>query len=124
MHSCEQPGPVEAGLLSASGVLLRSRALACGTLFTNDAGRFVLHRVDAGHSAAGACGWTADPGFLAEGGLVPQDTLGSLAFRFAKARRRFVPGSLDYLIFVPTLRCNLACSYCQARKSTRLNSSH
>lgn len=33
------------------------------------------------------------------------------------ARRQFVPGPLDYIILVPTLRCDLACSYCQVSRA-------
>lgn len=33
------------------------------------------------------------------------------------ARRQFKPGAMDYVIMVPTLRCNLACHYCQVSRA-------
>jgi His-Xaa-Ser system radical SAM maturase HxsB len=33
------------------------------------------------------------------------------------AKRQFVPGPMDYIILVPTLRCDLACSYCQVSRA-------
>jgi len=54
---------------------------------------------------------------LARAGLAPSSELASLAWRFSCARRRCAPGPLDYLILVPTLRCNLACSYCQVSRA-------
>ena len=44
------------------------------------------------------------------------DPLAMAAYKRAVARRLSVPGTLDYLILVPTLRCNLACSYCQVSR--------
>lgn len=46
--------------------------------------------------------------------------LSSLSQSYLKARRRFTPGHLDYLILVPTLRCNLSCSYCQVSRVDEL----
>lgn len=45
------------------------------------------------------------------------DTLGQAAHQRAVARRFTVAGALDYLILVPTLRCNLSCSYCQVSRA-------
>lgn len=39
-----------------------------------------------------------------------------LAYQRRLAERRAQPGPLNYLILVPTLRCNLACSYCQVSR--------
>ncbi|WP_262692469.1 His-Xaa-Ser system radical SAM maturase HxsB [Kordiimonas aestuarii] len=36
------------------------------------------------------------------------------AYRFAQ--RHHLPNTIDYFILVPTLRCNLACSYCQVSR--------
>jgi His-Xaa-Ser system radical SAM maturase HxsB len=38
------------------------------------------------------------------------------AHAYAIAERLTRPGPLDYLILVPTLRCNLSCSYCQVSR--------
>ena len=59
---------------------------------------------------------------LARSGLAPTTELGALAHRFARARRRGPPRPLDYLILVPTLRCNLACSYCQVSRAPETGS--
>ena len=50
-------------------------------------------------------------------GLRQESDLERLAFTYARERRRAAPGPLDYLILVPTLRCNLACSYCQVSRA-------
>lgn len=44
------------------------------------------------------------------------DLLGSCAHARGVAQRLSQAGQLDYLILVPTLRCNLACSYCQVSR--------
>ncbi|AGS25237.1 His-Xaa-Ser system radical SAM maturase HxsB [Rhizobium etli] len=38
------------------------------------------------------------------------------AFSYRWARRLHAPADLDYVILVPTLRCNLACAYCQVSR--------
>ncbi|WP_158981532.1 His-Xaa-Ser system radical SAM maturase HxsB [Parasedimentitalea maritima] len=35
---------------------------------------------------------------------------------FRRAERSYIPSEMSYLILVPTLRCNLACSYCQVSR--------
>lgn len=45
------------------------------------------------------------------------DEFARLAHAHARARRLASARSLDYLILVPTLRCNLACSYCQVSRA-------
>lgn len=35
---------------------------------------------------------------------------------FRIAQRKYIPDEISYLILVPTLRCNLACSYCQVSR--------
>lgn len=56
---------------------------------------------------------------LIETGLVIEqcDRLGQTASAWRSARRRHAPNRLDYLILVPTLRCNLSCSYCQVSRA-------
>ena len=39
-----------------------------------------------------------------------------LGFVYRRSARRFAPQNMNYLILVPTLRCNLACSYCQVSR--------
>lgn len=38
------------------------------------------------------------------------------AFMYRWAKRLYAPGDLDYVILVPTLRCNLSCGYCQVSR--------
>ena len=44
------------------------------------------------------------------------DALGAAAHARGVGARLSRAGTLDYLILVPTLRCNLACSYCQVSR--------
>lgn len=47
----------------------------------------------------------------------PQDRLGEVASAWRMAARQYSPPTLDYLLLVPTLRCNLSCSYCQVSRA-------
>lgn len=46
-----------------------------------------------------------------------QHSLAHLAALYGEARRSVIVERLDYLILVPTLRCNLSCSYCQVSRA-------
>jgi His-Xaa-Ser system radical SAM maturase HxsB len=61
----------------------------------------------------------ADHAFLREHGFIvePDDALGRAAHLYGLAERADHAGPLDYLILVPTLRCNLSCSYCQVSRA-------
>lgn len=98
---------------------LRFRPSAAGFLFANDAGqffrsdrafleRYALDRLD-----------SDDWEFLRARGhaVESEESLGYAAHLHGCARRLASPGPLDYLILVPTLRCNLACSYCQVSRA-------
>lgn len=95
------------------------RARPCGDamLLIDRAGRFMradpalAGRLDRGILTA------ADVAHLRTRGLMPGSAFERLAFTYAHERRRATAGSLDYLILVPTLRCNLACSYCQVSRA-------
>ena len=87
-------------------------------IFTSDAGDFFrappefLERHSAGRPSE------ADEAFLTDMGLAFKDE-GDLAFTgFAArwARRLHVPAAVSYVILVPTLRCDLDCSYCQVSR--------
>lgn len=105
---------------------LRFRRRADGTLFVNDAGAFFsstddfLRRHHAGELTA------RDTQFLAAHGhaIAEDGNLSDLAHRFAVAQRRARPGPLEYLILVPTLRCNLSCSYCQVSRASLASVQH
>lgn len=98
---------------------LRVRPLGDKALCVNDSGRFFstvpefLVRLTAGRLTPD------DTDFLtAEGHLIQTgDELGNIAHAYAVAERLTRAGTLDYLILVPTLRCNLSCSYCQVSRA-------
>jgi len=60
---------------------------------------------------------SADEQWLEANGFLGASLLGKHAEHFVRARRRTPIAPLDYLILVPTLRCNLACSYCQVSRA-------
>lgn len=59
-----------------------------------------------------------DYAFLSTHGHAFEDTndLAYLGFEHRFASRLYLPTDLDYVILVPTLRCNLACGYCQVSR--------
>ncbi|WP_129794051.1 His-Xaa-Ser system radical SAM maturase HxsB [Sphingosinicella sp. CPCC 101087] len=89
-------------------------------LFANDAGQFFqgdrafLRRYAFDELTA------EDISFLSERGQAFDDidSLGFASHLHGCARRITSPTTLDYLILVPTLRCNLACSYCQVSRAS------
>lgn len=82
----------------------RTRGLSLGTLATDDAGRFELHSQNSKvQRRVSKFSYSQELGYLAD--------------RYLRARRRWVSHELDYLILVPTLRCNLTCSYFQVSRA-------
>jgi His-Xaa-Ser system radical SAM maturase HxsB len=99
---------------------LRTRALPGGaTLCVNDAGRFFAGGDEFLGRLADDALTGPDRAFLAgEGHLIADgDELGAAAHAYGVAERLTRAGPLDYLILVPTLRCNLSCSYCQVSRA-------
>lgn len=98
---------------------LRVRPIEGDALLVNDTGRFFraspgfLDRLT--HEALDV----EDMSFLgSEGHVIEEgDEVGSAAHAYGVAERLTRAGSLDYLILVPTLRCNLSCSYCQVSRA-------
>lgn len=84
---------------------LRSRVVAGATLIVDRAGRF---------SISSNSQLELPPHRLGN-----RTRLHDLASVYLMERRRATPGALDYLILVPTLRCNLACSYCQVSRADK-----
>lgn len=82
----------------------RSRHLKGEILTTDDAGRFKLQAFSHGGTSGSATFEYEEP-------------LQKLAGRYLRAQRRNTSTELDYIILVPTLRCNLACSYCQVSRA-------
>jgi His-Xaa-Ser system radical SAM maturase HxsB len=60
-----------------------------------------------------------DRDFLAKNGhaYVDEADLGHLAFLYRWSKRQALSKNLQYLIVIPTLRCNLACTYCQVSRA-------
>jgi His-Xaa-Ser system radical SAM maturase HxsB len=98
---------------------IRARALGTEALCVSDTGRFFaapgafLDRL-ASDNLSGD-----DLAFLAHEGhaVAVDDELGAAAHAYGLAERLTRAGPLDYLILVPTLRCNLSCSYCQVSRA-------
>jgi len=99
---------------------LKFRAASDGrVLFADDTGSFFqsssafLDRYAQGHLSP------EDERFLLEGGhgFDHQEDLTYTAFAYRWSRRQAAAGSLAYVILVPTLRCNLACVYCQVSRA-------
>jgi His-Xaa-Ser system radical SAM maturase HxsB len=100
---------------------LRARPLRTGegAVFVSDGGRFFaassafLDRLARDELAP------EDSAFLVRDGhaILDGDALGAAAHAYAVTERLNRAGPLDYLILVPTLRCNLGCSYCQVSRA-------
>lgn len=92
---------------------------SAGTLCVNDTGRFF------GTSPTFVARLTnddlsvEDEQFLkCEGHRISvDDKFARFAHLYALSERVVQPTTLDYLILVPTLRCNLSCSYCQVSRA-------
>ncbi|PKA43198.1 His-Xaa-Ser system radical SAM maturase HxsB [Rhizobium sullae] len=93
-------------------------SLSGDLLFADDAGTYFksdndfLTRYALGRLTA------EDRSFLNRNGHAFEE-VGDLAyagFEHRFASRLYTPGQLDYVILVPTLRCNLACGYCQVSR--------
>ncbi|WP_240047674.1 His-Xaa-Ser system radical SAM maturase HxsB [Sphingomonas panacisoli] len=98
---------------------LRTRPLRSGgALVVDDAGAFTAAS-DALVARLGRGAQTpADLIALSRGGHVfdMDDDFSRMAFAYRRAQRLTRAQSLDYLILVPTLRCNLSCTYCQVSR--------
>jgi His-Xaa-Ser system radical SAM maturase HxsB len=105
---------------SATFLPLRTRPLPSGeALCVSDAGQFFVGSTAfLGRLAAEALSeedWTS---LKLEGVAVDEgDELGARAYVYGIVERLARAGPLDYLILVPTLRCNLNCSYCQVSRA-------
>jgi len=101
-------------------VPLRTRALASGqTLHVSDAGQFFAGSDAFVSRALGDQLSLDDMAFLERHGhsIRTEDRLGIAAHAYNVAKRLTRADELDYLILVPTLRCNLSCSYCQVSRA-------
>jgi His-Xaa-Ser system radical SAM maturase HxsB len=99
---------------------LRTRALENGSvLHVNDDGRFFASdKAFVKRSLAARLG-VNDKAFLDTRNhrISEEDRFGLASFQYRQAHRLTKAEPLDYLILVPTLRCNLSCSYCQVSRA-------
>lgn len=98
---------------------LRTNPLHGEALFIGDGGRFFAGPAELLDRLAGDALTESDRTFLKREGhlLEAGDALGNAAHAWNVAERLTRAGPLDYLILVPTLRCNLSCSYCQVSRA-------
>lgn len=99
---------------------LRARHVTdTGLVCVSDAGQFFRADYSFADRLAGDGLQQRDQRFLLDAGhaVAPDDTLGAAAYLYGLAERAAHTGPLDYLILVPTLRCNLSCSYCQVSRA-------
>ncbi|MBA4800061.1 MAG: radical SAM protein, partial [Rhizobiales bacterium] len=87
-------------------------------LFADDAGGYFKAGEDFLHRYANDRLNAADFRFLDANGHAFGEIgdLSFLGFEHRFASRLYIPSELDYVILVPTLRCNLACGYCQVSR--------
>jgi His-Xaa-Ser system radical SAM maturase HxsB len=99
---------------------LRTRAVPGGPIIhVNDDGRFFASSEHFLERAAVGRLSKSDVSFLERRGhrIAEDDRFGMTSFQYRLAQRFDRAGPLDYLILVPTLRCNLSCSYCQVSRA-------
>lgn len=97
---------------------LRERPIEGGRLFVDAGGR---HFRELSRSVGAKVGrvHAEDPEFLDHFQLAGSGgALSSWSLAYFKASRQAPRRELDYLILVPTLRCNLSCSYCQVSRAS------
>lgn len=98
---------------------LKFREFADGTLlFADDAGGFFKSDDRFLSRYAEGCLEKEDISFLEANGhaFKEEADLAYAGFEYRWANRLFAPKGMDYVILVPTLRCNLACGYCQVSR--------
>jgi His-Xaa-Ser system radical SAM maturase HxsB len=95
------------------------RKSADDILFANEAGQSFLSDQGFLDRLASHALSTSDRDFLVSRGLASESAndLNEAAFLGRLARRLSPPRKLSYVILVPTLRCDLSCSYCQVSRA-------
>ncbi|TGV11386.1 His-Xaa-Ser system radical SAM maturase HxsB [Mesorhizobium sp. M8A.F.Ca.ET.173.01.1.1] len=99
---------------------LKFREMPDGSvLFCDDAGGFFRSDQAFLDRYAGDSLSATDCAFLKEGnhGYDREFDLPWTSFAYRWARRQSKPKKMNYVILVPTLRCNLACGYCQVSRA-------
>ena len=100
---------------------LRFRALADGRLFfADDAGGYFISDDRFLARYAGDALSADDRHFLLAGGhaFECENNLPHTAFAWRWTARQAVQQRMSYVILIPTLRCNLACTYCQVSRAS------
>jgi His-Xaa-Ser system radical SAM maturase HxsB len=89
-----------------------------GTIHTSSSGRFYLDPATSEKCASEDICDNLKNEFLTRNGFTfkDQNSLEAISQTYQAKARDTVPTALDYLILVPTLRCNLSCSYCQVSR--------
>lgn len=104
---------------------LRARPFENNILFVGDTGRFFMADEPFLDRLLDSELAPDDIDFLCrERHIVERDGLGWVSHAYDLAQRWTRPGALDYLILVPTLRCNLSCSYCQVSRAAIDSKAH
>ncbi|MFT3988986.1 His-Xaa-Ser system radical SAM maturase HxsB [Aestuariivirga sp.] len=90
-----------------------------GTLFSNDAGNFFASGKDFLNRYALSQLLPQDKEFLQSHGFSyeNEEDLAFRSFAYKWLRRQSHAKPLSYVILVPTLRCNLTCTYCQVSRA-------
>ena len=90
-----------------------SRELTASSVHVNNAGKFLITKCNCAISDV------ADPKDLLSNGLgyEEQGDIYDLAHNYHIAKRSLVQSKLNYFIIIPTLRCNLSCTYCQVSRA-------
>ncbi len=103
---------------AAMGLRIRALSGSDEVLLVNKAGRFAAATPRLADAAASDTLVGSARAQCERLNLVRRDAdlLGALADQYACEERRDVSDLLDYLILVPTLRCNLSCTYCQVSR--------
>ena len=92
-----------------------SRKIGQSVLSTNEAGRFILSDDTLPQIAKKADETTN----LYQTGMAydEESDIYFNSYIFDIARRNFIPKTIDYFMIIPTLRCNLNCTYCQVSRA-------
>ena len=93
----------------------KSRSLERSNIHTNDAGNFVISSISLNELSKSE----NEKLNLAHVGMgkFSENDIYDLSFKYKKSARSFISNELNYFIIVPTLRCNLTCSYCQVSRA-------
>ena len=93
---------------------LRSRHVeGVGIVHANIAGRFFACSPGTNLNSPETNAFMLENGHAA----IDVNSLQALSHELQVSARDTIAGNLDYLILVPTLRCNLSCSYCQVSRA-------